>query len=609
MEVMTRSKIIGLFFIVLFLFTGIQQQIKGMNIQKENLTKFSITKYSPNNKFVAVVFNIESYTIFIYCVDAGNSRVMNYMKTLRGHEDVIYSVCWLDDTKIVSGSKDGTIRLWDVNSGKLLKTLKEQDITFSITLSPSGKYIAFGSSKCIAVRNSDTLNVYDKYTSKDNTETEHVYSVTWSPDGKRIAAGYKARNLGTYYDKKQNCKMLCDILHGIVRIFDVDDKGKLSLVKEKYVDGIVKLIDWLSDGKRIFICDNRSKTSMKTVSLMSLNGDAKFFKKIKNLSNSLSALASARSPNGKYLAVSFKSFKIAIYNAEDMNFLKILKKKNHNYMALSVAWLNNNEIISVYADGIICLWNLDNNTTSEIIPNSQEDCRANSVACSPNGNLVAVGFEDANIGIYSTKNGKLLLLKTLKEGWEDDVVFFEKGHTDVVHSVCWLDDTNIVSGSEDGTIRLWDVNSGKNLKTLKEQGTTFSIARSPNGKYVVFGPAGKDIAIRNSDTLDICSSAFDASVRDDCGSIVVLSVAWSPNGGQIAVGYDCGDHYNVSVPWGLIRIFDVNNNGQLSLFKEEYTGSIVKHVGWLSNGKRILIGTEKETSIKTVSSMFPKGER
>ena len=328
------------------------------------------------------------------------------------------------------------------------------------------------------------------------------------------------------------------------------------------------------------------------------------------------ALTSARSPNGKLIAVSLKSFIVAIYNADNMNCLKILNKKNHNYLCLSVAWLNNNEIVSVYADGIVCLWNLDNNTTSEIIPNSQEDCRANSVACSPNGNLVAVGFEDANIGIYSTKNGKLLLLKTLKEGWEDDVVFFEKGHTDVVHSVAWLNNKSIVSGSDDHTIRLWDVNSGKLLRTLKEQGTTFSISCSPNGKYIAFG-SSEGIAIRNIVTLNVYDQYTLAD--DDEKSEMVLSVTWSPDGKRIDAGYEAsylGTYYdkkqNCRMPCdilhGIVRIFDVDDKGKLSLVKEEYTDGIVESIGWLLDGKRILIGTEEKTTIKTVSEMSSKGD-
>ena len=44
------------------------------------------------------------------------------LSTLKGHNDHIYSVAISpDNTKIVSGSYDNTIKVWDLNTGKLLR--------------------------------------------------------------------------------------------------------------------------------------------------------------------------------------------------------------------------------------------------------------------------------------------------------------------------------------------------------------------------------------------------------------------------------------------------------------------------------------------------------
>jgi len=50
-------------------------------------------------------------------------KIENSMKTLKGHSDRVTSVAVYKD-KIVSGSKDNTIKIWDFKSGKLLNTLK-----------------------------------------------------------------------------------------------------------------------------------------------------------------------------------------------------------------------------------------------------------------------------------------------------------------------------------------------------------------------------------------------------------------------------------------------------------------------------------------------------
>jgi WD40 repeat protein len=66
------------------------------------------------------------------------------------------------------------------------------------------------------------------------------------------------------------------------------------------------------------------------------------------------------------------------------------------------------------------------------------------VAFSPDGQLLAPGFDDDTIKLWDVANGRLV--RTLE------------GHTDVVLSVAFSPDGKILaSGSADGTIKLWDI--------------------------------------------------------------------------------------------------------------------------------------------------------
>jgi hypothetical protein len=67
--------------------------------------------------------------------------------TLKGHEGPVNSVSFSPDgTRIVSGSNDATIKLWDAATGEELRTLKvHENSVNSVSFSPDGMRIASGS--------------------------------------------------------------------------------------------------------------------------------------------------------------------------------------------------------------------------------------------------------------------------------------------------------------------------------------------------------------------------------------------------------------------------------------------------------------------------------
>jgi WD40 repeat protein len=108
--------------------------------------------------------------------------------TLTGHSNWVLSVGFSPDGQtLASGSRDNTIKLWDVNTGKELQTLTgHSNLVLSVGFSPDGQTLASGGVD-------QTIKLWDVQTGKElRTLTGHshyVNSVGFSPDGQTLASG------------------------------------------------------------------------------------------------------------------------------------------------------------------------------------------------------------------------------------------------------------------------------------------------------------------------------------------------------------------------------------------------------------------------------------
>ena len=103
-----------------------------------------------------------------------------------------------DDTRIVSGSEDKTVRVWDAERGVQIGS-PLQGHTWSVTsvaFSPDGTRIVSGS-------NDNTVRVWDaergvEIGSPLQGHTSYVTSVAFSPDGTMIVSGSDDKIVGVW---------------------------------------------------------------------------------------------------------------------------------------------------------------------------------------------------------------------------------------------------------------------------------------------------------------------------------------------------------------------------------------------------------------------------
>lgn len=135
----------------------------------------------------------------------------------------------------------------------------------------------------------------------------------------------------------------------------------------------------------------------------------------------------------------------------------------------------------------------------------------NSVACSPDNKYIASASSDCTIKVWNANSGRLVFtIGTQRDPFDlEQTLGNDIQHTESVQSVSFSPDSKyIVSGSWDGTVRIWDATDGTPVRKYSVQGSGTAY-RTPVGAIPGYGTQAR---------------------------IGVLSVAWAPDGRHIAIG-------------------------------------------------------------------------
>ena len=360
---------------------------------------------------------------------------------------------------IVSGSADETIRLWKIdNKGnfKLYKTLQGHNQSInSVAFSPEGTILISGSTD-MTIRLWDTEGNLIGQPLQGHKES--ILSVAFSPDGETIVTGSEDSKLGLWDIKGNFIGQPLRGHEGIVYSAAFSPNGEIIA----------------SGGAKGRLCFLDTKGNLIGKPLQSHQRDNKYY----------SINSVAFSPDGKILASGGDDGTVCLWDIKGNPIgerLQDHEKKSVN----SVAFSPDGKILaSGDEDGTVCLWDVQKKS----LIHNQIWCKDNTVNCvtfSPDGKTIACALSDKTIRVWYFEV-QLWYLESQLPKYE---IKNWSGHNDEVNSIVFSPDGQMaVSGSLDGTLRLWDIKGTPIMQQpwCGHEGKEVScVAFSPDGKVLV----------------------------------------------------------------------------------------------------------------------------
>ncbi len=230
------------------------------------------------------------------------------------------------------------------------------------------------------------------------------------------------------------------------------------------------------------------------------------------------------SPDGKYFAVKGDDRIISLWDVEKFEEIKSWEKKGH---VNAIAFSNDNSTLAACCADKVVIWDLKALKEIKILEDAVQSQKCLLFSNDSNLLISAGGYDsaeytdkDLNIRIWDSKTYKLNAVL--------------QGHSDVIHSLVNSPDNKyLISGSNDSTIRFWNLSTKKCEKVVKADNTSIkSISFSDNKRifstedfdweYTYLSDIGKPLFIEEPDYLltRISSVEEDIKIKNEFDGIV-----------------------------------------------------------------------------------------
>ncbi len=372
---------------------------------------------------------------------------------LRGHGDLVHSAAFTPDGRQIVSSGAGTIRVWDVTTGRAVRVLDGENVKASegVNLTPDGRALLIPGEdrigRLVDLASGETIRTFEGH-------QDQLGSFAVSSDG-RLAAS-------TSFDRTVK---VWDVATGALR---QDLRGHTDRTRAAAFSPDGAVVASTSDDGTARLWDVATGTVQRT---LTGHGGA---------TNGV-----AFSPDGSRVAISSFDGAVRIWSRESGEVVETLR--GHEGAVGVIDWSADGRfILSTGVDATVRLWDAETGDAVRVLEGHEPVAFTESDrefiyapvldgAFSPDGRLAVSTGVDGTIRVWSLGDGR--------------GVRRSLGSSGSVMSVAVSPDGALAAvGLYDGTVRLVDVATGRDLRAFwSAEGYVFSVAFTPDGARIVAG--------------------------------------------------------------------------------------------------------------------------
>jgi WD40 repeat protein len=442
------------------------------------------------------------------------------LREMAAHKKNVFAVAFLPDGRHgLSGGDDALAKLWDLETGQLVRALAgHSSHVAGIAVTPDGR-------RAFTASHDETVGAWDLETGRRLATLQGhdkiVYSVALSPDGRLLASGGKDQRIVIHDAVTLESVRTIDHAHNaavLTLAFTADGKSLVS----GSIDRTVGLFDVASGRDRRALVGPTSVAALAlagdrvastgwdgTVRILGPGGEAVLPLHVGHWGRCVAA-----SPDGTRFLSAASEGNVRVIDAATA---RPLGSMPHGGDVIGVAFAHDGAgAFSIGRDKRLVAWDLGTalatrEVTLPLVPRV--------VAFAPDGTRALLG------------HGVVNDTRVIQLGTGDEVHRLKQSSG--VTAVAWAPDgKSALTGGEDGSVALWDLETGKLVEaTPAHHGWVQALAVAPDGRRAA--TSGLDHVIRIADaTSGRELDRLDLTPRMD----EVEAFAWSPDGRTLYAG-------------------------------------------------------------------------